>query len=103
MNGYQLDEWVSTEEVHIIKDLKPGKYSLSETIAPEGYRLSTTTVEFTVKGDGSTTKVEMLNEPKKNTVVKINKIDSETKKALEGATIVVKDSKGKEVLKFKSS
>ena len=101
--GNVVDEWVSTEEVHIIKGLKEGKFTLSETIAPEGYRLSTTTVEFEVKADGSTTKVEMLNEPKKNTVVKINKIDSETKKALEGATIVVKDSKGKEVLKFKSS
>ena len=101
--GNVVDEWVSTDEVHIIKDLKAGKYSLTETIAPEGYRLSEKTVEFTVKGDGSTTKVEMLNEPKKNTVVKINKIDSETKESVSGATIVVKNSKGKEVLKFKSS
>ena len=101
--GNVVDEWISTDEVHIIKDLKAGKYSLTETIAPEGYRLSEKTVEFTVKGDGSTTKVEMLNEPKKNTVVKINKIDSETKESVSGATIVVKNSKGKEVLKFKSS
>ena len=102
-SGNVVDEWISTDEVHIIKDLKAGKYSLTETIAPEGYRLSEKTVEFTVKGDGSTTKVEMLNEPKKNTVVKINKIDSETKESVSGATIVVKNSKGKEVLKFKSS
>ena len=102
-NGNVVDEWISTEKEHVIKDLKAGKYSLSETIAPEGYRISTTTVEFEVKGDGSTTKVEMLNEPKKNTVVKINKIDADTKETLEGATIVVKDSKGKAVLKFKSS
>jgi len=100
--GNVVDEWVSTEEVHIIKGLKEGKFTLSETIAPEGYRLSTTTVEFEVKADGSTTKVEMLNEPMKNTKVKINKIDSETKEAVKGAVIVVKDSKGKEVLKFTS-
>ena len=103
IDGNVVDEWVSTEEEHKIKDLKPGKYSLSETIAPEGYRLSTTTVEFEVKGDGSTTKVEMLNEPKDNTKVKINKIDADTKKTVSGATIVVKNKEGKEVLKFKSS
>ena len=102
-SGNIVDEWTSTNTEHKIKDLKEGNYTLSETIAPEGYRLTTTTVEFTVKGDGSTTKVEMLNEPMKSTIVKINKIDSETKKAVSGAVIVVKDSKGKEVLKFKSS
>ena len=102
-NGNIVDEWTSTSVEHKIKNLKAGDYSLTETIAPEGYRLSTTTVEFTVKGDGSTTKVEMLNEPMKNTKVKINKIDSETKKTVSGATIVVKNNKGKEVLRFKSS
>ena len=102
IDGNIVDEWVSTEEEHKIKDLKPGMYTLSETIAPEGYRLQTTTVEFEVKGDGTTTKVEMLNEPKDNTKIKINKIDSETKKAVSGATIVVKNKQGKEVLRFKS-
>ena len=101
-DGNVVDEWTSTDEVHIIKGLKEGKFTLSETIAPEGYRLQTTTVEFEVKADGTTTKVEMLNEPMKNTKVKINKIDSETKKAVKGAVIVVKDSKNKEVLRFTS-
>ena len=99
-SGNVVDEWTSTDEVHIIKDLKAGKYSLTETIAPEGYRLSETTVEFTVKADGSTTKVEMLNEPKKNTVVKINKIDADTKESVSGATLVIKDAKGNEVKSF---
>ena len=102
IDGNVVDEWTSTLEEHTIKDLKPGKYTLSETIAPEGYRLSTTTVEFEVKGDGSTTKVEMLNEPMNNTKVKINKIDADTKEIVSGAVIVVKNSKGKEVLRFKS-
>ena len=98
--GNVVDEWISTDEVHIIKGLKEGKYTLSETIAPEGYRLQTTTVEFEVKADGKTTKVEMLNEPMKNTVVKINKIDSETKEYVSGATLVIKDSKGNVVKEF---
>ena len=101
-DGNVVDEWVSTSEEHKIKDLKPGNYTLSETIAPEGYRLQTTTVEFTVKGDGTATKVEMLNEPMKNTKVVINKIDSETKEIVKGAVIVVKNSTGKEVLRFTS-
>ena len=98
--GNVVDEWTSTDEVHIIKGLKEGKYTLSETIAPEGYRLQTTTVEFTVKADGTTTKVEMLNEPMKNTVVKINKIDSETKEYVKGATLIIKDASGNVVKEF---
>ena len=99
-DGNVVDEWISTDKVHIIKGLKEGKFTLSETIAPEGYKLSTTTVEFEVKADGTTTKVEMLNEPMKNTKVKINKIDADTKESLEGATLIIKDSKGNEVKSF---
>ena len=82
---------------NIIKKLEKGKYTLTETIAPEGYRLSTETVKFSVKGDGTTTKVVMYNEIKKQTIVKINKIDSETKQPLKGATLIIKDSKGNDV------
>ena len=31
-DGNVVDEWTSTKEEHKIKDLKPGKYTLSETI-----------------------------------------------------------------------
>ena len=92
--GKVIDKWVSTNEIHIIKDLNPGDYTLTETIAPEGYILSKETVKFTVKGDGSVTKVVMYNTPKANTIVKIFKKDSETKEILKGATLVVKDING---------
>ena len=39
-DGKVIDEWVSTTEPHMIEDLKPGIYTLNETIAPEGYILS---------------------------------------------------------------
>ena len=52
--GEVIYAWVSTNEPFIIKDgLKPGKYTLSEMIAPEGYELSTETVTFVVKEDGT--------------------------------------------------
>lgn len=60
--GEIVDEWVSTDKPYIIKGLKDGKYKLTETIAPEGYTLSTKTVEFEVK-DGKVDKpVVMENE-----------------------------------------
>lgn len=101
-SGKEVDSWVSTDEIHVIKNLEAGNYTLTETIAPEGYKLSTETIKFTVKGDGTTTKVVMYNTPKKNTIVKINKIDSETKQPLKGATLLIKDAKGKDVKSFVS-
>ena len=62
--GTLIEAWVSTTEPHIIEELKPGKYYLTETLAPEGYELSTETVEFIVKEDGTVDgKVIMYNEP----------------------------------------
>lgn len=62
-NGNVIDTWVSTSQPHIISNLESGIYTLTETIAPEGYILSTETITFTVKDDGSITKVVMYNSP----------------------------------------
>ena len=99
-NGKEIDKWTSTGEIHVIKDLKKGNYTLTEIQAPEGYKLKTETVSFTVKGDGTVTKVVMHNELKKTTVVNINKIDSKTKKPVSGAVLVVKDAKGNKIAQF---
>ena len=55
----------SKQKNFIIKDgLKPGKYTLSEMIAPEGYELSTETVTFVVKEDGTVDgEIIMYNKP----------------------------------------
>lgn len=61
-DGNVIKEWISgTEPTYI--ELEPGIYTLSETIAPDGYILSTETITFTVKEDGSITKVVMYNTP----------------------------------------
>lgn len=49
--GNIIDEWISNEEQHIIK-LKVGStYTLTETIAPDGYAVSET-ITFTVDDNG---------------------------------------------------
>ena len=63
-SGKVVDEWTSTNEVHVIKNLTPGKYTLTEVIAPDGYELSKETVTFVVKEDGTVDgKVIMYNTP----------------------------------------
>ncbi len=51
--GNLVEAWVSDDTPHMIEELEPGKYILTEVLAPEGYELSTETVEFTVKKDGT--------------------------------------------------
>ena len=52
-DGNVIEKWVSTTEPHIIEKLTPGIYTLTEIVAPDGYVLSTETITFTVKDDGS--------------------------------------------------
>lgn len=95
-DGKVVDEWDSTTEVHVIKGLKPGKYTLTETIAPEGYILSTETITFEIKSDGSVTKVTMKNyQEDKPIPISISKQDITTGEELPGAHLELKDENGK--------
>ena len=101
-NGKQVDKWVSTNEPHYIENLAAGTYTLTETIAPKGYKLSKETITFTVNADGKVDKeVVMYNYPDKP--VKISKQDVTTGKELPGATLVLKDEKGNIVDKWVST
>ena len=96
--GEVVDTWVSTNEPHYLDNLNTGKYTLTETIAPNGYVLSTETIEFTVKNDGKVETVVMYNSRKPEaTKVKISKQDITSKEELPGATLVIKNSKGEVV------
>lgn len=91
--GNVVDSWTSTEESHVIEGLKPGKYTLTEEMAPEGYKLSTETVTFVVKEDGTVDgKVVMYNSPKKS--VLISKKDFTTGEELPGAKLELRNEKG---------
>ena len=87
--GNVIDEWTSTDEIHVVKGLKEGKYTLTELIAPEGYATATT-IEFEIK-DGEVTSVEMVDEVTK---VYISKKDFTTEEEVVGAKLQIKDSNG---------
>ncbi|WP_270844811.1 SpaA isopeptide-forming pilin-related protein [Thomasclavelia ramosa] len=60
--GNTVDEWVSKEESHIIKNLVAGKsYTLTETIAPAKYKI-VESVNFKVEDTGAVQKVVMYDE-----------------------------------------
>jgi uncharacterized surface anchored protein len=109
--GKVVETWVSTSETHKMI-LAEGEYSLTETIAPKGYRLSTTTIYFKLDADGKlyakvngnyqlVEKINMINELKD--VTSIAKKDKVTDKYLAGAVLVVKDSNGNVVQEFTSN
>lgn len=62
-DGNTIDEWVSTREAHVIKNLPYGTYYLVEIAAPEGYVLSTEKVEFVISKTSSDEKVSIHNVP----------------------------------------
>ena len=63
--GNLIESWTSGKEPHPITNLNPGRYTLTETYAPDGYKLSKETIEFVVNEDGEVKdgKVIMYNEP----------------------------------------
>ena len=61
-DGNVIDEWVSTTEPHIIKNLTVGEtYTLEETIAPDGYKIAQS-INFEIKDTGEVQSVVMYDE-----------------------------------------
>ena len=61
--GNVVASWTTTEEDYYIDNLAPGKYTLIEIAAPDGYQLSTETATFVVEADGKIKEVTMYNAP----------------------------------------
>ena len=62
--GAVVEEWVSTNKVHLIRELPAGDYVLREITAPYGYDVAED-IEFTVKENVIVTNTEMYNKPLK--------------------------------------
>ena len=93
-----MDEWVSTEESHVIE----GKYAVGKTYVltekqPRDGYATAESIEFTVSDDGRVQKVSMTDDTIK---VQFNKTGSDTKKQLSGAKYKVYDSRGRKVYEF---
>lgn len=104
-DGKELSRWTSTTKAQGFKNLSNGTYTVEEISAPAGYERTDEKVTFTINNSNKDIKVVVYNEAtKKEEPVKgsvtIKKLDKETKKAVKGAILVVKDSKGNVIETF---
>lgn len=79
--------WISGTTPHIIKRLPAGEYTLTEEIAPDGY-VTASSINFTVKDDGSVNKVVMKDD---TTKYEFSKVD-ENNNLIKDVTLQVLDS-----------
>ncbi len=94
--GYIVDEWVSTEETHIINYLVEGKeYIMKEITAPYGYEI-TEEIIF-IAGDGE--KITMKNMPILKSV-RVEKLDKTTKEHIKSNKFVFGIYEDKECTKL---
>lgn len=99
-DGNTVDEWVSKEEAHIIKDLIVGKkYKMTETKPADGY-VTAESIEFTVENTKEVQKHQMLDDVTK---VEISKKDITDSSEVPGAKLIILDKDGKKVESWTST
>lgn len=86
--GNTVDEWTSTTESHVIKELVVGKkYTMTETKPADGY-VTAESIEFTVENTAEIQKHEMKDDVTK---VQISKTDITGDKEIPGAKLTILD------------
>ena len=60
-NGEVVEEWTSSNSPHYIEKLPVGRYTLTETMAPEGYIINTSVIDFEVLETGEIQSEVMFN------------------------------------------
>ena len=87
-DGNTVDEWTSTEESHVIKELVVGKeYTMTETKPADGY-VTAESITFTVENTAEIQKVEMKDDVTK---VQISKTDITGETEIPGAKLTILD------------
>ena len=87
-DGNVVDEWVSTEEAHVIKELVVGKtYTMTETKPADGY-VTAESIEFTIENTAEIQKHEMKDDVTK---VQISKTDITGDQEIPGAKLTILD------------
>ena len=98
-DGNVIDEWVSTEKAHVIKELTVGKsYMMTETKPADGY-VTAESITFTVENTAEIQKQEMKDDVTK---VLISKQDIAGKE-LPGAKLTILDEDGNVVESWTST
>jgi uncharacterized surface anchored protein len=121
-NTVENGDWISTTEAHQLT-LKPGSYTMIETVAPKGYKQVTTAITFVVDNEGHVTlgtttvdnggKISVMDAnhviledaPEDDVIkheVKISKTDLGGTE-IEGAKIVLKDAAGNVIDEWEST
>ena len=100
-SGKQITTWTSTTGAHIIQNLPNGTYTLKETKAPAGYKISKESTTFTISDTNRNITIKVENTLYSK--VSIIKIDSKTKVALAGAEFVLYDNSGKKITSWTST
>lgn len=98
-NGNIITSWTSTTNYHVVRNLKNGTYTVTETEAPKGYLLNNEPMKFTITDTNKEVEIKIANSPRIS-VVNILKVDNATGEALAGAVLVVKDNAGNEITRF---
>ncbi|MCB7508474.1 LPXTG cell wall anchor domain-containing protein [Blautia sp. MSK20_18] len=87
-DGNTVDEWTSTEESHVIKELVVGKeYTMTETKPADGY-VTAESIIFTVENTAEVQKHEMKDDVTK---VQISKTDITGETEIPGAKLTILD------------
>ena len=87
-DGNTVDEWTSTEESHVIKELVVGKeYTMTETKPADGY-VTAESITFTVENTAEVQKHEMKDDVTK---VQISKTDITGETEIPGAKLTILD------------
>ena len=98
--GEEVTRFETTTSYKTLGYLPKGEFTAQEVKAPEGYKLDSTPIKFTITNKNKKIELKLYNEQEKR-IIKIIKLDkSNNNKPLAGATLVVKNSKGEEVAKW---
>ena len=101
-SGKVVASWTSTTSAYVIKNLAAGKYTLSETAAPSGYKLSNVKQDVTITA-GASVSVKFNNTKNEPTELSIIKRDKDTNATLAGAKFVLKNASGETVSSWTST
>ncbi|MDG4966880.1 SpaA isopeptide-forming pilin-related protein [Lactococcus lactis] len=83
----------------IVQGLNPGQYKFIETKAPDGYVLDSASISFNIHNDQTeAVRVTAKNKKISHDVI-LTKVDSKTRKTLEGAVFELQDKSGKSLRK----